>query len=147
MSPAQALITAMLSPALLILASASLIAAALVRLARVVDRVRSLAAASSAGPSTLAELTSHERRARLALAAISLYFVAVGLFVLSGIAIALDHLAEGRLTWLPISLTLVGMVSIVAGAGCMTAETRDSAALIGADIARIRQVGRPADAR
>jgi hypothetical protein len=138
MLPAQALITAMLSPALLILASGSLIAAALVRLARVVDRVRALAAAPPTGRAVLAELTTHERRARLALAAITLYFIAVALFVLSGLAIALDHLASGRLTWVPVSLTLAGMVSIVAGAACMTVETRDSAALIAADIAHIR---------
>jgi hypothetical protein len=131
----------------LILASGSLIAAALVRLARVVDRVRSLAATTPVGPATLTELTAHERRARRALAAITLYFVAVGLFVLSGIAIALDHLAAGGLTWLPVSLTLAGMVSIVAGAGYMTAETRDSAALIAVDIARIRQTSRAAEGR
>ena len=42
-SAAQAIISAMITPALLILASGSLIATALVRLARVVDRVRKLA--------------------------------------------------------------------------------------------------------
>jgi hypothetical protein len=41
-SPSQAIIAAMITPALLILALGSLIATALVRLARVVDRVRKL---------------------------------------------------------------------------------------------------------
>src|SRR5262249_1384133 len=43
-SPAIAMIAAMITPAVLILASASLVASALVRMARVVDRARSLVA-------------------------------------------------------------------------------------------------------
>jgi hypothetical protein len=138
MSPAQALIAAMLTPALLILASGSLIATALVRLARVVDRVRSLAAAP-AEVAPVDDLRRHERRARFATLAINAYFVAVALFVLAGAAIAADHLANGRLTLLPIALTLTGMLLIVVGAGAMTLESRDSAALIAADIDRLRR--------
>jgi hypothetical protein len=137
MSPAQALIGAMLTPALLILASGSLIAAALIRLGRVVDRVRALGAPSAAAVS-LEELNHHERRARFALAAVTAYFVAIALFVAAGIAIAADHVAADRLTWLPITLTLAGMLLIVAGVAAMTLESRDSAALIWADIAKLR---------
>ena len=137
MSSAQALIAAMLTPALLILASGSLIATALVRLARVVDRVRSLGAAG--GPVPAEELDLHERRARLALRAIDAYFVAVVLFVVAGIAIAVDHVADGRLAWLPVALTLAGMALIVAGAAAMTFESRDSGSLIQADIAKLRR--------
>ena len=137
MSQAQAVIAAMLTPALLILAAGSLIAAALIRLGRVVDRVRTLGA-PEAKP-TLVELARHERRANLALAAICAYFTAVALFVAAGIAIAADHFMNGTLTWLPISLTLVGMLLIVAGAGAMVAESRDSASLIALDISRLRE--------
>ncbi len=98
MSPAQALIAAMLSPALLILAAGSLIAAALVRLGRVVDRVRALAALD-VRLATMDELSHYERRASLALAAITSYFVAVAFFVAAGAAIALDHAAHDTLTW------------------------------------------------
>jgi hypothetical protein len=138
MSPAQALIAAMLSPALLILASGSLIAAALVRLGRVVDRVRVLGA-PDAKLATLDELTRHERRASLALAAITSYFVAIAFFVAAGAAIALDHAAHDTLTWLPISLTLAGMALIVAGVASMALESRDSASLLTSDIARLRE--------
>jgi hypothetical protein len=138
MSPAQALVAAMLSPALLILASGSLIAAALVRLARVVDRVRALSA-PGATPASEAELAHHERRASLALTAITAYFVAIALFVAAGAAIALDHALRDALTWLPIALTLAGMVLIVTGVAVMTLESRDSAALIALDIARLRE--------
>ena len=138
MSPAQALIAAMLSPALLILASGSLIAAALVRLARVVDRVRALGAPDAKlVPSE--ELAVHERRASLALLAIRCYFVAIAFFVGAGAAIALDHATHDTLTWLPITLTLVGMLLIVGGVLAMERETRDSALLVAADIARLRE--------
>jgi hypothetical protein len=139
MSPAQALIGAMLTPALLILASGSLIAAALIRLGRVVDRVRALGA-PSAPALALDELNRHERRARFALAAVTAYFIAIALFVAAGIAIAVDHASGDRLTWLPIALTLAGMLLIVTGVGAMTLESRDSAALISADIAKLRSV-------
>jgi hypothetical protein len=138
MSPAQALIAAMLSPALLILAAGSLIAAALVRLGRVVDRVRALAA-PDARLGTMDELSHHERRASLALRAITAYFVAIAFFVAAGAAIALDHAAHDTLTWLPIALTLVGMALIVTGVAAMALESRDSASLVAADIARLRE--------
>ena len=138
MTPAQTLIAAMLSPALLILAAGSLIAAALVRLGRVVDRVRALGA-PDAKPVTAEELSRHERRASLALSAITFYFVAIAFFVASGAAIALDHAAHDTLTWLPVVLTIVGMVLIVAGVAAMVLETRDSASLVARDIARLRE--------
>ncbi len=128
----------MLTPALLILAAGSLIATALVRLARIVDRVRSLAGGDGASI-RLEELARHETRARLALGAITVYFVAVALFVLAGAAIALDHLVQGQLTWLPVSLTLAGMLLLVAGAGAMAVESRASGELIAADIAHLRR--------
>ena len=137
MSQAQALIAAMLTPALLILAAGSLIAAALIRLGRVVDRVRALGAPNAIRPSSV-ELTHHQRRANLALAAITAYFIAVALFVAAGVAIAVDHVMHDTLTWLPISLTIAGMVLIVVGVGAMVAESRDSASLIALDIARLR---------
>jgi hypothetical protein len=136
MSPAQALIAAMLTPALLILAAASLIATALVRLGRVVDRVRVLNAAAAPVPAS--DLALHEYRARLALSAVTAYFVAVTLFVVAGIAIAADAWLHGALTWVPITLTLAGMVLIVVGAAAMVWECRQSATLIAAEIGRLR---------
>ena len=126
----------MLTPALLILASASLIATALVRLARVVDRVRALAdAGTTVSPD---ELSRQERRARYALSAVGAYFVAVVLFVLAGGTIAIAAVMPG-VAWIPVALTVFGMILMVLGAGAMTLETRDSAALVSAEIARLRK--------
>jgi hypothetical protein len=81
-SAARVIISAMITPALLILASGSLIATALVRLARVVDRVRRLSETRDAPAA--GELHRHERRALLAERAVRLYYCAVVCFVLAG---------------------------------------------------------------
>jgi hypothetical protein len=131
-SAAQAIIGAMITPALLILASGSLIATTLVRLARVVDRVRKLAEYGET--TTPGALRRHERRALLAERALQSYFFAVVCFVVSGVAIGIDHLAADRLTWLPVAVTLLGMGLIVAGSAAMLAECRLAVAELGAEI-------------
>jgi uncharacterized membrane protein (DUF485 family) len=137
LSPAQAIITAMITPALLILASGSLIATALVRLARVVDRIRKLGELTSE-PWMSEELARHERRAYLAERSIMLLFLAVACFVLAGFAIALDH-ATGNAFWgVPVGIAVLGMAFIVAGAAAMVAETRLSVAQLRVEIARVR---------
>jgi hypothetical protein len=122
-SAAQAIISAMITPALLILAAGSHIATALVRLARVVDRVRKLAEGGE--PSMPPDvLHRHERRALLAERALQNFFFAVVCFVMAGIALGIDHFAADRLTWLPVVLTLVGMCLIVAGSAAMLSECK-----------------------
>jgi Protein of unknown function (DUF2721) len=132
-SASQAIIAAMITPALLILASGSLIATALLRLARVVDRVRKLGEVGA--PTNLAdELRRHRRRAELAERAVRLYFAAVLCFVLAGFGIAVDHFVADRLTWVPVALTTIGMGLIVAGSIAMLAECRSAAAQIESEI-------------
>jgi hypothetical protein len=134
-SAAQVIISAMITPALLILASGSLIATALVRLARVVDRIRKLVELAEPAPAA-AELRRHERRALLAERAVRIFFAAVLCFVLAGFGIALDHAAGDRLTWLPVGMTVAGMALIVAGSAAMLAECRLATAQIKAELAR-----------
>ena len=138
-SAARAIISAMITPALLILASGSLIATALVRLARVVDRVRKLSETRT--PPAANELRRHERRALLAERAVRLYFFAVVCFVLAGFAIAADHFAADRLTWVPVAVTTAGMSLIVAGSAAMLAECQLAATQIRAEIAGLRVAG------
>lgn len=137
-SLAQSVIAAMITPALLILASGSLIATVLVRLARVVDRIRKLAEAND--PATLAaDLDRHERRAQLAARAIQAFFIAIACFVVAGFAIALEHASGERYAWIAIALVSVGMALIVGGCAAMVAETRLSVAQLAAEIARLRR--------
>jgi hypothetical protein len=135
-SPSQAIVAAMITPALLILASGSLIATTLVRLARVVDRIRKLSELP-AQVWTTAELDRQERRALLAERALAAYFTAVACFVIAGFAIALDHGPIAALK-LPVIITIVGMVLIVAGSALMVAETRLSVTQLRSEIRRLR---------
>lgn len=135
-SPAQAMIAAMITPALLIMASGSLIATALVRLARVVDRVRKLSELRD-GTRDASEISRNERRALLAERAVSFYFFAVVCFVIAGFTIAIDHAAGDRLTWLPVLVTTLGMCLIVAGSAAMLAECRLAFAEIRSEIASL----------
>ncbi len=132
-SPAQAIISAMITPALLIMASGSLIATVLVRLARVVDRVRKLT--ESSGSLAAGELERHERRAVLAERAVLLYFCAVVCFVAAGFAIALDHALGDQFWWLPVAITTLGMALIVSGSTAMLAECRLAMVQIRSEIA------------
>ena len=129
MSPAQAVVAAMITPALLILASGSLVATALVRLGRVVDRSRVLIAAIGADhvadPGQLRNaLDLHQRRALYAERSVGLFFIAVVVFVLDCLSIGLDHFAGDALTAIPILITILGMLVLVAGAAYMVAESQ-----------------------
>jgi Protein of unknown function (DUF2721) len=135
-SPAQAMIAAMITPALLIMASASLIATVLVRLARVVDRVRKLSETREAARD-VGEISRHKRRALLAERALILYFCAVACFVIGGFAIAVDHAFGDRLIWLPVLVTTLGMCLIVAGSAAMLGECRLAFAQIRAELAAL----------
>src|ERR1700722_12772600 len=89
-SAAVAMITAMITPALLLLGSASLVASALMRMARVVDRARILGAIVQEGALDKIGVTqdqmrswleSHAIRARYAEFAITLLYAAIVIFI------------------------------------------------------------------
>jgi len=132
-SAAVVIIAAMVTPALLILASASLVATALVRMARVVDRARALTAIVYDGawakvdatPNELrTTLKLHASRARLAEWSIALLYTAVVFFVTTCISIVIDHEAAHSLRWLPIGLAITGTLVLLVGGALMVAESR-----------------------
>jgi hypothetical protein len=128
----------MITPALLILASGSLIATSLARLGRIMDRIRKVAE-SEAPLLSLAELDRERLRAGYANRAITTLFVAVSLFVIAGIAIAVDRLGGGHMEWLPVTITLVGMLLIVVAGLAMAAESQLSSSQIFDEIDRLRE--------
>jgi hypothetical protein len=137
-SSAQSLIAAMITPALLILASGSLIATSLARLGRIMDRIRRVAESEALLLST-AELDRERLRAGYANRAITILFVAVSLFVIAGIAIAVDRLSGGLMEWLPVTTTLIGMLLIVSAGIAMAAESQLSSSQIFDEIDRLRK--------
>jgi hypothetical protein len=123
----------MITPALLILACASLVSTALLRMARVVDRVRFLAAIAGAGEwnkfgGTVAqlrtELVRHRKRARYTEWSIAALYMSVVIFVLTCLSIVAARAIGDSLNWLPVGLAITGTLLLLAGAGWMVAESR-----------------------
>jgi hypothetical protein len=142
-SAAVATIAAMITPALLLLGSASLVASALMRMARVVDRARILSAIAHEGAFDKSGITtdqlrswleSHALRARYAERSIMLLYVAIVVFISTCLSIALDRLVGGALSVLPVMLAVAGTLLLLAGGAYMVAESRLSGEQIGAEI-------------
>ena len=142
-SASVATIAAMVTPALLILASASLVASALVRMARVVDRARALAAIAQEGtweklgmtPDQLrASLERHAVRARYAERSIAFLYIAVVVFIATCLSVAIDRAAGQSLSWLPVALAIAGTVFLLVGGAWMVAESKLSAEQIAGEI-------------
>ncbi len=121
-SPALAFLTALITPAILILACASLISRCLMRLARVVDRVRTLTQMSEdirLGKCTdctterrqeiHAEFDFYQRRGKVILLALSLLYGTVGLFVATSLAVAVDLLLGSSVAFVPVVLATLGI--------------------------------------
>ena len=124
MSPASALnhyqiLTSLLAPALLMAATGSLLISANNRLARVVDRLRFLiarwpTAAETERTALDLQIARHRRRSRYVLHACVLLYFAVGAFVGTSLALAVDAYAGFRLPFLPTGLALVGVLCLLA---------------------------------
>jgi len=124
MTPSESLghyqiLTSMLAPALLMAATGSLLVSANNRLARVVDRLRSLLAAwhTTALPRLAgleAQIARHRRRSRYVLHACVMLYCAVGAFVGTSLALAVDAYSGFRVALLPTILAVVGVLCLLA---------------------------------
>ena len=121
-SPALAFLTALITPAILILACASVISSCLMRLARVVDRVRTLTQMAEdirLGKCTdctterrqeiHAEFDFYQRRGKVILLALSLLYGTVGLFVATSLAVAVDLSLGNPVAFVPVVLATLGI--------------------------------------
>ena len=125
MTPSESLghyqiLTSMLAPALLMAATGSLLVSANNRLARVVDRLRSLVAAlarprrSRRLAGLEVQIARHRRRSRYVLHACVMLYCAVGAFVGTSLALAVDAFSGFRLALLPTILAVVGVLCLLA---------------------------------
>lgn len=112
-------LTAMLAPAFFLTATAALLAAANTRLARVVDRLRSLIVSWEAEAPDRAErdlqINRHRLRAHLVLRACRMLYVALACFVGTSLALAIDAGLGFRMGALPTLMAVLG-VSFLLGA-------------------------------
>ncbi len=137
MSSAIAVLTAMITPAVLISACGSMILSTSARLGRVVDRVRALSdkleeIAEKAGNSEVAkerqaiifeQLDKLTSRARILQRSMVSFYLGLGMFVATSVAIGIVALT-GRYTLLPVVLGLTGACFLFYGSMLLIFEAR-----------------------
>jgi hypothetical protein len=133
---ALSILTAMITPAVLISACGTLIFSTATRLSRIVDRVRELSRAiekQAAGEvvdfpeehrtETERQLQSHAQRGRLIQASLTSFYMSLGVFVATTIAIGVVALLP-QLAWVPSALGILGTVILFHGCVLLIGETR-----------------------
>lgn len=113
-----AILTAMLAPALLMAATASLLVSANTRLARVVDRLRALIVEWKHDAPDREfrndQIRRHRQRAYLVLGACRMLYAALGGFVGTSLALAVDAFLGFRLGAVPTVLAVIGVLFLLA---------------------------------
>jgi threonine/homoserine/homoserine lactone efflux protein len=135
-SAALSLLSAMITPAVLISACGTLIFSTATRLSRIVDRVRELSrmieelAAGRGGDfpeehraEVERQLDSHAQRGRLIQASLTSFYMSLGIFVGTTIAIGVVALMP-ELAWVPSALGILGTVILFHGSVLLIRETR-----------------------
>ena len=137
-SAALAVLSAMITPAVLISACGTLVLSTSTRLARVIDRVRQMSekveslddhpetannyemrrAALRTSMATLAH------RGRLLQFSLTLFYLGVAIFVGTSVTIGIVAAGWTRMVWIPVALALVGAVMLLGGSLVLIAESR-----------------------
>ena len=147
LSQALAVLTAMITPAVLISACGALILSTSTRLGRVVDRVRALSDKfeEMAGREELAlfedrravifdQLDKLTSRARILPRSMTVFYTALGLFVATSVSIGAVAFAGVRYSWLPVGLGLAGASFLFYGSIILIVEARLSMSTIRAEM-------------
>ena len=141
---ALAILTAMITPAVLISACGALIFSTSTRLGRVVDRVRMLSEKFqqlAADPEKdemfeerraliFSQLDRQTSRARLIQRAMAAFYTALGVFVASSVAIAVVSVAARNFTWIAVALGVLGSLFMLWGSALLIVESRMALASI-----------------
>ena len=135
---ALAVLTAMITPAVLISACGTLVLSTSTRLARVIDRVRQMSERADDLDERKATLPDYEnrrsallrqmrtlaRRGRLLQFSLTLFYLGVAIFVATSVAIGLVAAGWTRVDWIPVVLALTGALMLLAGSLVLIAESR-----------------------
>jgi len=138
LSSSLAVLTAMITPAVLISASGTMILSSSTRLGRVVDRTRSLSdrlqdvSSGDANIEFLAErramlydqLDKLTSRSRLLQRALTSFYLAVGVFVATSVAIGVVAFSGARFGWVPVVMGLIGACFLFYGSMLLVFEAR-----------------------
>jgi ABC-type siderophore export system fused ATPase/permease subunit len=137
-SSALGVLTAMITPAVLISACGTLILSTSTRAGRVVDRVRALSDLFEELAHGERELVLHEERrqlifnqldkltsrARLLQRSMTFFYFALGIFVLTSVAIGMVAITDEAYAWMPVVLALVGASFLFYGSVLLIFEAR-----------------------
>lgn len=137
LSSAVGVLSAMITPAVLILASGSILTTTSSRLIRVIDRVRAIAAeAHTVAEHTVDPLKSRRRdvylqllqsatrRAVLLQRAMTLLYLAIGGFILTSITIGVISVAEVDLGWISLIFGFIAALMLLSASLVLIFESR-----------------------
>ena len=157
-APANALavLTAMITPAVLISACGALIFSTATRLGRVIDRVRFLSArfeelaknptaddmASERLPLLHQQLERQTTRARLIQRSLVAFYTALGVFVATSVAIAVLNAVARNYLWTSVAFGLLGSMFMLYGSVLLIVESRLALAAITSEIEFLSKVSR-----
>jgi len=121
-SSAVAVLTAMITPAVLISACGTLVLSTSTRLARVLDRVRSTADSPQVGE-RLELIGNLVRRARLLQVSLALFYLGISSFVATSMSIGIVAAGASAWGWVPIVTALLGALMLLAGSLLLIVES------------------------
>jgi Protein of unknown function (DUF2721) len=130
-------LSAMITPAVLISASGTLVLSTSNRLSRVVDRVRTIArdaatlqrdanAAGAAGQreSIVRQVRALNERVTFLRTALSVLYAAIGMFIATSIAVGIVSALGVDAGWLPVTLALIGAGALLYASALLVREAR-----------------------
>jgi hypothetical protein len=138
-NPAMSIVSAIVTPAILILAAGSIVASTVVRLGRVADHTRALIiqceAARREGKTRAVEVLEARmgrqlKRAELTRNALWGYYFAIVLFLISSVAIALSQVFHMTVNWIGPSIVLLGGLVMIVATSQLVIEVGLSAGLL-----------------
>jgi hypothetical protein len=130
-SPFLRIISAMITPAILILATGSLVTSTMARLNRAGDRARALIIQlpeADGDPQRIelyrGWLFRYRRRSGLTERALTSFYVAIFMFVGGSLAIAADDVLHASVPWLSLALVVTGALVLFFGTAALVIETQ-----------------------
>ena len=138
LSAALAILTSMITPALLISACGTFILSTSNRLGRVIDRVRVLSDKSDELMKAAQDVHMLEERrqmlfdqmdklstrAQILAKSLTVFYIAAGVFVATSVAIGVVSVFEQRYAWFPVVLGLIGALFLFYGSMMLIVEAR-----------------------
>ncbi len=143
-------LSAMITPTVLILATGSLLLTTSQRLSRSIDRARKLFAAIEQLPQGSAftereaiyrdQLALAAYRSRILQRAMVCLYVALGLFVATSLSIGLIELTHFAAAWIPVTLGLTGALLLLCASALLITESRVALRAVVAEMATLTRV-------